>query len=104
MCVGKLMDVVCVRTLTFQTITAGLLLMSVLTGHTTSHVPAGALHGNYWGYDCTRRKYGYYGEDCSQQQTLPFRSIQQLTYEEWRDYIDIIKMTRTYPSEYKAVR
>ena len=22
--------------------------------------------GNYWGYDCSRCKYGYYGEDCSQ--------------------------------------
>ena len=37
------MDVVCVRTLTSQTTTVGLPLMSVLTGHTTSLVPVGAL-------------------------------------------------------------
>ena len=56
--------------------------------------------GNYWGYDCTRCKYGYYGEDCSQNQTRPRESIQQLTDQEWRDYIQILKWTRTYQSDY----
>ena len=59
--------------------------------------------GNYWGYDCTRCKYGYYGEDCSQQQTLPRRSIQELTNEEWRDYIQILKWTRNHTSEYVVI-
>ena len=52
---------------------------------------------------CCPNQCGAADGDSSQQQILPFRSIQQLTDEEWRDYIDIIKMTKTYPSEYKAV-
>ena len=56
--------------------------------------------GNYWGYDCSRCKYGYYGDNCSQNQTRPRQSIQQL---EWSDYIQILKQTRNYPSGYVVV-
>ena len=59
--------------------------------------------GNYWGYDCSRCKYGYYGEDCSQNQTRPRDSIQQLTDEEWCDYIQILKWTRNHPSGHVVV-
>ena len=58
---------------------------------------------NYGGYDCSACKYGYYGTTCNQTQVLPRKSIQQLTEQEWRDYIEILKMARSYPSGYKIV-
>ena len=58
---------------------------------------------NYGGYDCSACKYGYYGTTCKQTQVLPRRSIQELTDSEWREYIEILNMTRSYNSGYKVV-
>ena len=60
-------------------------------------------NGNYGGYDCSACKYGYYGTTCNQKQVLRRKSIQQLTEQEWREYIEILKMARTYQSDYKIV-
>ena len=60
-------------------------------------------NGNYGGYDCSVCKYGYYGTTCNLTQVLPRKSIQQLTEQEWREYIEILKMARTYQSDYKIV-
>ena len=60
-------------------------------------------NGNYGGYDCSRCKYGYYGSNCIKDQNFPRRSIHDLDYFEWHDYIEILNMTRTYPSGYKVV-
>ena len=60
-------------------------------------------NGNYGGYDCGRCKYGYYGSDCSQKQVLPRRSIHEYTDEEWNEFIQIIRMTKTYRSDYVVI-
>lgn len=59
--------------------------------------------GNYAGVDCTRCKYGYYGTNCNQKQVIARQSIHDLDDEEWTDYINILKMTRTCDSGYKIV-
>ena len=60
-------------------------------------------NGNYGGYDCSACKYGYYGPTCNFTQILQRKSIQQLTEQEWRKYIEILKMARSYLSGYKIV-
>ena len=59
--------------------------------------------GNYGGVDCSRCKYGYYGATCDQKEVLARSSIQELDDEEWAEYIDIIRETRTFNSGYKIV-
>jgi hypothetical protein len=60
-------------------------------------------NGNYWGYDCSRCKYGYYGDNCENKQTLPRKNIMDFTPTQWSDYIRILQRTRTYPSGYKVL-
>lgn len=60
-------------------------------------------YGNYAGYDCSRCKPGYYGQDCSQKQILPRKPVRDLTEEDWDDFKNIIKLTRSYDSGYMAV-
>ena len=59
--------------------------------------------GNYAGVDCSRCKYGYYGSACSQKEVLPRKSLQDFSDEEWTDYINTLKMTRTHDSGYGVV-
>ena len=60
-------------------------------------------NGNFGGYDCSRCKFGYYGEDCSQSQVLPRRSIHEYTQEDWNEFNEILQIAKTYPSEYMAI-
>ena len=57
-------------------------------------------NGNFAGADCSRCKYGYYGNDCSEMMILPRRPISNLTDSEWIDYINILKASRNYQSGY----
>ena len=56
--------------------------------------------GNFSGYDCSRCKYGHYGEQCSMKYTGERRPLSMLSDSEWEDYTDIINMTRSYDSGY----
>ena len=58
---------------------------------------------NYGGYDCGRCRYGYYGSDCSQKQVLPRRPIHEYTDEEWDEFIQIIRLSKTYQSDYVVI-
>ena len=59
---------------------------------------------NFAGVDCSRCKYGYYGNDCDQKEDLPRNSTQILTFsEQWGEYIDILRAARTYDSGYTIV-
>ena len=60
-------------------------------------------NGNYGGYDCGRCRFGYYGSDCSQKQILPRRPIHEYTDEELNEFIQIIRMSKTYQSDYVVV-
>ena len=60
-------------------------------------------NGNYGGYDCGRCAYGYYGADCSQKQVLPRRPIHEYTDEDWNEFIQIVQMSKTYPSDYVVI-
>ena len=55
---------------------------------------------NYAGYDCSRCKFGYYGDNCSQSQVLPRQPIAFYTDEDWEEFIDILKMLRSHDSGY----
>ena len=55
---------------------------------------------NYAGVDCSRCKYGYYGDNCTQSMVLPRRPISDLTDSEWAEYIDILKLAKNYDSGY----
>ena len=59
--------------------------------------------GNYGGYDCSRCKYGYFGADCGSKAILPRKPVRDFTDEEWNDFINIIRLTKTYDSGYKVV-
>ena len=59
--------------------------------------------GNYYGVDCTRCKYGYYGDSCELKQKLERRSTENLSVIEWNNYINILKMARNYDSDYAIV-
>ena len=59
--------------------------------------------GNYAGVDCSRCKYGYHSENCDEKQVLPRLPAHHLSPEQWKEYINIIKMARTYSSGYKMV-
>ena len=59
--------------------------------------------GNYAGYDCSRCKYGYYGDSCQEKQTIARKSVQSLNDSDWKKYIDILKRARTYDSNYTIV-
>ena len=65
-----------------------------------SHVQVCQCNGNYAGYDCSRCKFGHYGDDCSQSQVLPRRPIASYTDEEWVEFIEILQMLRTHDSNY----
>ena len=56
--------------------------------------------GNFAGYDCTRCKYGYYGDQCDMKYSGIRKSISQFTSSEWNEYTDILNNTRTYNSSY----
>lgn len=60
-------------------------------------------NGNFGGYDCSRCQFGYYGADCSQFQVLPRPPVRELSDSDWADYINIVRMTRSYNSGYSAV-
>lgn len=59
--------------------------------------------GNYGGYDCSRCKFGYYGENCSQFQVLPRRPLRNYTDEEWSELNRILRLTKTYESDYVII-
>lgn len=58
---------------------------------------------NYFGVNCSRCKYGHFGENCMEKEVIARKSVQDLTPAEWRDYINIIKMTRNYDSGYVVI-
>ena len=60
-------------------------------------------NGNFGGYDCSRCRYGYYGEDCSKSQVLPRRSIHEYTDEDWNEFNEILNLAKTYQSEYTVI-
>ena len=59
--------------------------------------------GNYGGVDCSRCKYGYYGINCEEYAVLPRKPIHKLTDQDWTNYLNILKMSRTYDSGYQVV-
>ena len=59
--------------------------------------------GNYAGYDCSRCRFGYYGADCGVKQVLPRKPVRDFTDEEWEDFKDIIRLTRSHDSGYMVV-
>ena len=59
--------------------------------------------GNYGGYDCSQCKYGYYGENCGTRAILPRKPLRDFTDEEWVDFVNIMRMTKTVDSGYKVV-
>ena len=58
---------------------------------------------NYFGVECSRCKYGHFGENCTEKKIIARKSVNDLTAEEWSDYIDVINMTRTHPSGYVVI-
>ena len=60
-------------------------------------------NGNFGGYDCSRCRYGYYGEDCSKSQVLPRRSIHEYTDEDWNEFNEILNLAKMYQSEYTVI-
>ena len=56
--------------------------------------------GNYAGYDCGRCKYGYHGEDCSNFDKKERKSISEYNVNDWKKYVDILKKSKTYNSDY----
>ena len=59
--------------------------------------------GNFGGYDCTRCKYGYYGENCSRKAILQRKALRDFTDEEWEDYIEILRLAKFHRSSFVAV-
>ena len=57
---------------------------------------------NYAGYDCSRCKYGYYGENCSEFTVIERKPISKLSPDEWKDYLNVLNMTRMHDSGYKV--
>ena len=60
-------------------------------------------NGNFGGYDCSRCKYGYYGDDCSQFRVLPRRSIHEYTDEEWDEFNEMLRLAKIYTSDYTVI-
>ena len=60
-------------------------------------------NANYAGYDCSRCKFGHYGDDCSQSQILPQPPIASYTDEDWEEFIDILHMLLTHDSGYVVI-
>ena len=58
---------------------------------------------NYAGYDCSRCKFGHYGDDCSQSQILPRPPIASYTDEDWEEFIEILRMLLTHDSGYVVI-
>ncbi len=59
--------------------------------------------GNYSGVDCSRCKYGHFGTNCEKYAVISRRPIHLLTGEEWTNYTNILKMSRTRDSGYEIV-
>ena len=59
--------------------------------------------GNYGGYDCSWCTYGYYGEGCGTKAILPRKPVRDFTDEEWENFINILRLTKTHNSGYKVV-
>lgn len=60
-------------------------------------------NGNFGGYNCSRCEFGYYGSDCSEFQVLPRPPARDLSDADWADFVSIMKMPKTYDSDYHAV-
>ena len=58
---------------------------------------------NFAGYDCSRCKFGYYGSQCSEKRIFPRKPVRELTDEEWDDFINILRLTRSRDSGYRVV-
>ena len=59
---------------------------------------------NFAGVDCSRCKYGYYGNDCDKKQVLSRNSTPNLRDKPWWvKYYGILRATRTYVSGYTIV-
>lgn len=59
--------------------------------------------GNFGGYDCSRCKYGYYRQNCSSKAIIPRKPLRDFTDDEWKDFVDILKLTKTHDSGYQVV-
>jgi tyrosinase len=55
---------------------------------------------NFAGYNCSRCKYGYYGENCNNSIVVERRPISDYSPQEWEEYVNILNMTKLHPSDY----
>ena len=59
--------------------------------------------GNFGGYDCSRCNYGRYGDDCASRAIIPRRPVRDFTDKDWEDFVDILRLTKTYDPGYLVV-
>ena len=76
--------------------------MYATTGHTTSHEGA-LVPDTMEGMTVMHANMDTMERPATKKQVLPRKSIQELTDSEWREYIEILNMTRSYNSGYKVV-
>ena len=55
---------------------------------------------NFSGYNCGRCKYGHYGESCNNSKIVERRPISDCSPQEWKDYMDILAMTKKHYSDH----
>ena len=53
---------------------------------------------NFAGYDCSRCKYGYYGDSCNDSKVMDRRPISEYSQQQWEDYVKILNLTKTHHS------
>ena len=57
---------------------------------------------NFSGYDCGRCKYGHYGVSCNDSKVVERRPISKYSPQEWKEYLKILELTKTYDSRYSV--
>ena len=57
---------------------------------------------NYAGYDCSRCKYGYSGENCEHKKVINRKPISEYNTEKWKKYTETIAHSKTYYPGYSV--